>query len=183
MSGYCDVYGPPNRCTGIDDLRDFVPPRRPRSRRADMSSGLGCLHDQTTPAPVGCHSLVGSGTGAVVRRQPLVCVRGFPLRARVEAAVIPFPVPAASHAACGFTALRAPAPLRDKGYGAISSMSGRPVIGQYATRYAWNSPSVPYSQSRLHRFHPKPCRWLARARWCRIFFSTQSRMYEKHRLE
>jgi hypothetical protein len=31
--------------------------------------------------------------------------------------------------------------------------------------------------------HPKPRRWLALARWYRIFFSTQSRMYEKQRLE
>src|SRR2546427_10308912 len=59
---------------------------------------------------------VGSGTGAVTRRPLLVCIQGFPLRARVGVAVIPFPVPAASHAACGFAALRAPAPLRGKGY-------------------------------------------------------------------
>jgi len=62
---------------------------------------------------------VGSGTGAVTRRPLLVCIQGFPLRARVGGAVVPFPVPAASHAACGFAALRAPAPLRGKGYGAV----------------------------------------------------------------
>ena len=45
------------------------------------------------------------------------------------------------------------------------------------------SPIVPYSHSLLHRFHPKPRRWRALARWRRIFFSTQFRMYEKHRLE
>ena len=33
------------------------------------------------------------------------------MRARVEVTVIPFPVPATSHAACGFAALRAPAPF------------------------------------------------------------------------
>jgi hypothetical protein len=43
-----------------------------------------------------------------------LAVSGFPLRARVEVAVIPFPVPAASHAACGFTALRAPAPFTSR---------------------------------------------------------------------
>jgi hypothetical protein len=59
---------------------------------------------------------VGSGTGAVIRRQLLGCGQGFPLRAHVEAAVIPSPVPATSHAACGFPALRAPASVRTKGY-------------------------------------------------------------------
>jgi hypothetical protein len=68
--------------------------------------------------------LVGSGTGAVIRRQLLGRIRGFPLRARVEVTVIPSPVPATSHAACGFTALRAPAPVRDKGYGAAPCGSG-----------------------------------------------------------
>src|SRR5678815_1227493 len=66
--------------------------------------------DMNVPAPV------GSGTGAVIRRQLLGCGQGFPLRARVEAAVIPSPVPATSHAACGFPALRAPASVRTKGY-------------------------------------------------------------------
>ena len=68
-----------------------------------------------TPSP----TPVGSGTGAVIRRQLLGRVRGFPLRARVEVAVIPSPIPAASHAACGFAALRAPAPLRVKSYEAL----------------------------------------------------------------
>ncbi|PYQ96646.1 MAG: hypothetical protein DMF95_04385 [Acidobacteria bacterium] len=62
---------------------------------------------------------VNRQTGAVIRRRFLGRVRGFPLRARVGVTAIPFPVPAASHAACGFTALRAPAPLRVKGYGAV----------------------------------------------------------------
>jgi len=57
---------------------------------------------------------VGSGTGAVIRRPLLGCIRGFPLRARIEVAVIPSPVPAASHAACGFAALRAPAPFTSR---------------------------------------------------------------------
>src|ERR1700688_4038820 len=68
--------------------------------------------------------LVRSGTGAVIRRRLLGRVRGFPLRARVGGAVVPFPVPAASHAACGFPALRAPAPLRGKGYGAVRWSGG-----------------------------------------------------------
>jgi len=76
----------------------------------------------------------GSGAGAVIRRQLLGRIRGFPLRARVEAAVIPFPAPAASHAACGFTALRAPAPLRDKGYEAAQDRRRLQHDGPYATR-------------------------------------------------
>src|SRR5262245_56464856 len=67
---------------------------------------------------------VGSGTGAVIRRQLLGRSPSFPLRARVGVAVIPFPVPAALHAACGFAALRAPAPLRVKGYGGPSRWTG-----------------------------------------------------------
>ena len=69
--------------------------------------------------------------------------------------MVPFPAPAASHAACGFAALRAPAPLRGKGYGAVR-WSGGPCDGQWATRYALKSPSVPYSHALLHRFQPKP---------------------------
>jgi hypothetical protein len=74
---------------------------------------------------------VGSGTGAVIRRQLLGCSRGFPLRARVGAAVIPSPGPATSHAACGFPALRAPAPVRAEGYETVQSeaAAARPVIG------------------------------------------------------
>src|SRR5712664_1283323 len=66
--------------------------------------------------------LVGSGTGAVTRRPLLGCVRGFPLRARIGVAVVPFPVPAASHAACGFTALRAPAPFISRVMRPLSSL-------------------------------------------------------------
>lgn len=53
----------------------------------------------------------------------------------------------------------------------------------YDTRYSEKSPSVLYIHSLLHRFHPKPRRWHALARWRRIFVSTQFRMNEKHRLE
>jgi hypothetical protein len=56
-----------------------------------------------------CRKVVGSSTGAVIRRKLLVCVRRFHLRARLGDSVIPFPAPATSHAACGFPALRAPA--------------------------------------------------------------------------
>src|SRR3989449_5431514 len=73
--------------------------------------------------------LVGSGTGAVIRRRLLGRVQGFPLRARVGVTVIPFPVPAASHAACGFAALRAPAPLRGRPFelegGGPASVNGQ----------------------------------------------------------
>jgi hypothetical protein len=52
---------------------------------------------------------VGSRTGAVVLRSFLVCIQGFPFRARLGVSVTPFPAPATSHVACGFAALRAPA--------------------------------------------------------------------------
>ncbi len=38
----------------------------------------------------------------------LVCIPGFPVRARVDLTVIPFPAPATSNAAGGFPALRSP---------------------------------------------------------------------------
>src|SRR5215472_18211507 len=38
--------------------------------------------------------LVGSSAGAVIRRTPLVCIRRFHLRARLEVSVTPFPAPA-----------------------------------------------------------------------------------------
>ena len=106
--------------------------RRVKSRRADDTTRLTLvvlsrLIDWRAALiivkPATLIRLVGSGTGAVIRRQLLGRVRGFPLRARVGAAVIPFPVPATSHAACGFPALRAPAPLRDKGYEAYRAWS------------------------------------------------------------
>ena len=53
------------------------------------------------------------GRGRTLARWPvgssLACIRGFPLRARLGFSVAPFPTSATSHAACGFTALRAPA--------------------------------------------------------------------------
>jgi len=54
---------------------------------------------------------------------------------------------------------------------------------QYETRYSQKRPRSPYSHALLHRFHPKPRRWLARAKWLRIFLSTQCRTYEKQRVE
>ena len=49
----------------------------------------------------------------------LGCIRGFSLRARLALSVAPFPVPATSHAACGFPALRAPAHFVSKLMGPI----------------------------------------------------------------
>src|SRR6185369_14960721 len=86
---------------------------------AVFSASRPRVFHSTFPVFMSNAKLVGSGTGAVIRRRLLGRVRGFPLRARVEVAVIPFPVPATSHAACGFTALRAPASLCGKGYGAV----------------------------------------------------------------
>jgi hypothetical protein len=67
--------------------------------------------------------LVGSRTGAVARRIALGCIRGFPLRARVGISVTPFPAPASSNAACGFTALRFPAHFASRFMGPIRSES------------------------------------------------------------
>jgi hypothetical protein len=86
---------------------------RPAARRRlrdTLRVGPGPL--PTTNALGGCveqSHVVGSSTGAVIRRKLLVCVRRFHLRARLGDSVIPFPAPATSHAACGFPALRAPA--------------------------------------------------------------------------
>ena len=55
----------------------------------------------------------------MIRRFPLVRLRGFPLRARLGSSVIPFPAPASSHAACGFPALRAPARFASRVMGPI----------------------------------------------------------------
>jgi hypothetical protein len=51
--------------------------------------------------------VVGSDAGAVARRIILGLYPGFPLRARLGFSVTPSLASAASHAACGFTALRA----------------------------------------------------------------------------
>src|SRR5260221_13307430 len=80
-------------------------------------------------------SLVGSGTDAVIRGRRLGRIRGFPLRARVGVAVIPSPVPAASHAACGLAALPAPAPRRGKSYGPYYAEVAV-GHGRWRTRYA-----------------------------------------------
>jgi len=53
----------------------------------------------------------------------------------------------------------------------------------WETRYSEKSPSVPHSQSLIHRFQPKPRRWLALARLRRILFSVQFRICEKHSLK
>src|SRR5260370_42543106 len=104
-----------------------------------MTSPAVSYHGYRFPPEIISHAvwlyLVGSGTGAVIRRWLLGRVGGFPLRARVGGTVIPFPAPAASHAACGFAALRAPAPLRGKGYGAVRvGRGGRAsVSGQRGT--------------------------------------------------
>ena len=49
---------------------------------------------------------VGSGTGAVVCRTPLGCVRRFRLRARLGGSITPSPTPATSNRTGGFPASR-----------------------------------------------------------------------------
>jgi hypothetical protein len=99
---------------------------------------------------------VGSSTGAVARRLLLGCIRGFPLRARLGMAVTPFPAPAASHVACGFPALRAPAHFTSRVMKPIS-LERLQSLTAADTRYS--GPSVPYSHSLFHRFQPKPGRF------------------------
>jgi hypothetical protein len=112
---------------------------------------------------------VGSRTGAVVLRSLLVCIQGFPLRARLGVSVTPFPAPATSHVACGFAALRAPAHFTSRVMRPMDWMrlSGPAVNKTPGTDE--KSPRVPYSHSLFHRFQPKPRRCRALAKWRRIF--------------
>src|SRR4029450_1121739 len=123
-------------------------------RSPNQSAKLNNLSAANT-SPSVKRTAVGSGTGAVIRRQLLGWIGGFPLRARVEGAVIPFPVPAASHAACGFAALRAPAPFRGKGYEAVRPGAAA-SRGQWATRSPQKRPRPPCNHAVLHRFQPNP---------------------------
>ena len=126
---------------------------------------------------------VGSRTGAVARRSLLGCIRGFPLRARLGVSVTPFPAPATSHVACGFPALRAPAHF--------TSRFMRPIRPERLPRWTAHRRLGTPKRARASRT-AIPCSIASSrnldagtpcARWRRIFFSTQSRMYEKHRLE
>ena len=56
------------------------------------------------------------------RRQPLGCVRGFPLRARVEVTVIPSPVPAASHGSMRISRTTRSCIVHITGYEAMRSL-------------------------------------------------------------
>ena len=47
-----------------------------------------------------------------------VCIPGFPVRARVDPTVTPFPAPATSNAAGGFPALRSPVHFEPRVMGA-----------------------------------------------------------------
>src|SRR5215471_8565946 len=73
--------------------------------------------------------LVGSGAGAVIRRRLLGCIQRFRLRARLGVAVVPFPAPATSHAACGFPALRAPAHFTARVMGPGTGPSSGCIVG------------------------------------------------------
>lgn len=93
------------------------------------------------------------------------------------------PAPTTSLVACGFPALTRSCTLHIKVYETYQTGATAEFDGRYETRYSEESPHVPYSHSLLHRFQPRLRRWHARARWHRIFFSTQFRMYEKQTLE
>ncbi len=91
-----------NNRMATDTVRDR------RLGRVESSVLVFLCHQHRQVREIANALLVGSRTGAVIRRTPLVCIQGFPCRARVGSSVIPFPIPATSHAACGFPALRAP---------------------------------------------------------------------------
>src|SRR5262249_35042631 len=74
-------------------------------RQTPVSSSQSAFFPSATSAAQR-RKLVGSGAGAVIRRRLLGCIQRFRLRARLGVAVIRFPAPATSHAACGFPALR-----------------------------------------------------------------------------
>ena len=66
----------------------------------------------------------------------LVCIRGFPVRARVDLTVTPFPAPSTSNAAGGFPALRSPVHFAPKFIGPIllATLSSLVTNGPYTHR-------------------------------------------------
>ena len=114
------------------------------------------------------HTAVGSGTGATIRRQLLGRLRGLPLRARVEAAVIPSPVHA-SHAGCGLTALRAAAPFATRVISALGGTAAAPRVrfGRQAERHVSKTAEPlaqvqPCQQAHIvsgHKYIATPATW------------------------
>ena len=81
--------------------------------------------------------------------EPLACIRSFLLRARAGFTVIPFPVPASSHAASGFPALRAPAHFTSKFMGphelgalSASLVDGTSVANSTCMKLQWYPQTV-----------------------------------------
>ena len=108
---------------------------RPRVNTLELGAALGGTFEQGLSTGRGVMEAVGGAVltgGAFVfdegldrrveswRGNPLGCplsVSGVsPFVARLGTAVAPFPAPATSHAACGFTALTRSCTLRLKGY-------------------------------------------------------------------
>ena len=127
-------------------------------------------------------SVVGSRTGAMLRRFSLagsLRFRGECLNVRT---VSWFPAPASSNPAGCFPALGFPACFVSRVMGPIP-LSDFPS-GSLSTH------AVPIEDTELvmeprgiHRFQPNPCRPRARIRCRRTFFSTHCLINEKHRLE
>src|SRR5437588_4771228 len=79
----------------VSSFIERVPAAR-RGRNTHPLTGASTLPQIAAAFSFAAHPdriVVGSGTGATIRRQPLGRIRGFPLRARVEVAVIRFQSP------------------------------------------------------------------------------------------
>ena len=118
-------------------------PTRFDGRRAPSAPGAVCCVS-VCYRPDSCNTLVGSGTGTVIRRQPLGRVRFPPVcpcRGRRNS------VSSSRRIARRMRIYRTTrsCTASRQGLWAIASVSCRPVTGQYATRYSWNSPSVLYT--------------------------------------
>ena len=98
----------------------------------------------------------GRGLAPMFRRFGLAVAPRFRWECLTNRTVNWFPAPATSHVACGFPALRAPAPFTSRFMGPITLERLPRYDGRYDTRYSEKSPMVPYSHSLLHRFQPKP---------------------------
>jgi hypothetical protein len=131
--------------------------------RGESTTGLpGSVETNHAPMPSGGVRTRGCGVrrarqARANRRWRLGPVGGFRLRGRAGVAVIPFPVPAASHAACGFAELRAHLTTLRQGYRGRSSRKRRlrrpasnSVLFEEAER------PIESHAFLVHRFQPKP---------------------------
>src|SRR5882762_8797060 len=145
--------------------------------------GLACqlasLHPTFPPSPLS----VGSRTDAKLLRSNLSVAPRFLWERLTNRIVSRFSAPAASNRACPFRALGFPACFLSRFMGPIVLERLSVVARSTVFDSHLNSPSTLCSHSLLHRFQPNPLHFRARIRCLRIFFSTQSWIIAKHRLE